>query len=38
MGDFRDMARNPEHRRTFEKLLYLAARRGDADLVAPSPL
>src|SRR5579885_2578221 len=28
------MARDPEHRRTFEKLLYLAAQRGDADLVA----
>jgi hypothetical protein len=27
------MARDPEHRRAFEKLLYLAARRGDADLV-----
>jgi len=34
MGDFRDMARDPEHRRNFEKLLYLAAQRGDADLVA----
>jgi hypothetical protein len=35
MGDdIRDMARDPEHRRTFEKLLYLAAKRGDADLVA----
>src|SRR5947209_15855173 len=34
MGDFRDMARDPEHRRTFEKLLYLAAQRGDDDLVA----
>jgi hypothetical protein len=34
MGDFRDMARDPEHRRSFEKLLYLAAKRGDADLVA----
>jgi hypothetical protein len=34
MGDFREMARDPEHRRTFEKLLYLAAQRGDADLVA----
>ncbi len=34
MGDFREMARDPEHRRAFEKLLYLAARRGDADLVA----
>ena len=28
------MARDPKHRRRFEKLLYLAARRGDADLVA----
>ncbi len=27
------MARDPEHRRRFEKLLYLAAQRGDADLV-----
>jgi hypothetical protein len=34
MADFRCMARSPEHRRAFEKLLYLAARRGDADLVA----
>lgn len=34
MGDFREMARDPEHRRGFEKLLYLAAQRGDADLVA----
>jgi hypothetical protein len=34
MDDFRSMARDPEHRRGFEKLLYLAARRGDADLVA----
>ena len=34
MDDFRRMARNPEHRRRFEKLLYLAAQRGDADLVA----
>jgi hypothetical protein len=34
MSDFRDMARDPEHRRNFEKLLYLAAKRGDADLVA----
>ena len=33
MGDFRDMARDPKHRRAFEKLLYLAAKRGDADLV-----
>src|SRR5436190_6625221 len=34
MRDFRDLARDPAHRRRFEKLLYLAARRGDADLVA----
>ena len=34
MNDFRDLARHPEHRRKFEKLLYLAALRGDADLVA----
>ena len=29
-----DMARDPKHRRGFEKLLFLAAKRGDADLVA----
>lgn len=34
MDDFRDMARDPKHRRAFEKLLYLAASRGDADQVA----
>jgi hypothetical protein len=34
MSDFRSMAQDPEHRRSFEKLLYLAAQRGDADLVA----
>ena len=34
MDDFRDMARDPKHRRRFEKLLYLSAKRGDADLVA----
>lgn len=34
MDDFREMARDPKHRRSFEKLLYLAAQRGDADLVA----
>jgi hypothetical protein len=34
MKDFRDMARDPKHRRRLEKLLYLAAQRGDADLVA----
>ena len=34
MDDFCSMARDPRHRRRFEKLLYLAAQRGDADLVA----
>ena len=34
MDDFLSMARDPKHRRSFEKLLYLAAKRGDADLVA----
>ena len=34
MYDFREMARDPERRRGFEKLLYLACQRGDADLVA----
>jgi len=34
MADFRDLDRDPKHRRNFEKLLYLAAQRGDADLVA----
>jgi hypothetical protein len=34
MGDMHSLARDPEHRRNFEKLLYLAAQRGDADLVA----
>src|SRR6185369_7084151 len=34
MSDFQDMARDPRHRRRFEKLLLLAAQRGDADLVA----
>lgn len=33
MDDFRSMARDPKYRRHFEKLLYLAAKRGDADLV-----
>jgi hypothetical protein len=28
------MAQDPEHRRRFEMLLYLAAQRGDADLMA----
>lgn len=31
--DFRTMARNPRHRRLFEKLLLLVTHRGDADLV-----
>jgi hypothetical protein len=34
MNDFSDLARDPRHRRSFEKLLFLAAKRGDADLVA----
>jgi len=34
VDDFRDMARDPKHKRRFEALLYLAAQRGDADLVA----
>jgi hypothetical protein len=34
MDDMQSMARDPKHRRSFEKLLYLAAKRGDADLVA----
>jgi hypothetical protein len=34
MTDFRTLARDPEHRRQFEKLLYLAAKHGDAGLVA----
>lgn len=34
MDDLSEMARDPEHRRRFEKLLYLAAKRGDTDLVA----
>lgn len=34
MDDFPEMARDPQHRRSFEKLLYLAAQRGDADLVS----
>lgn len=28
------MARDPKHRRAFQKLLFLAAKRGDADIVA----
>ena len=34
MSDFREMARDPKHRRRFEQLLFVAAQRGDADLVA----
>ena len=34
MSDFRDLARDPNHCRRFEHLLYLAAQRGDVDLVA----
>src|SRR5580692_4305429 len=34
MTDFRSLVHDPEHRRRFEKLLVLAAKRGDADLVA----
>jgi hypothetical protein len=34
MDDCRELAKSPEHRRRFERLLWLAAERGDADLVA----
>lgn len=34
MDEFSQLARDPAHRRSFEKLLYMAAKRGDADLVA----
>jgi hypothetical protein len=34
MSEFDELARDPKYRRKFEKLLYLAAERGDADLVA----
>jgi hypothetical protein len=34
MDDVRSMVRDPEYRRRFERLLFLAAQRGDADLVA----
>lgn len=34
MDEMREFAQSPEHRRRFEKLLLLAAERGDADLVA----
>jgi hypothetical protein len=33
MDDIRDMARDPRHRRQFEKLLYLAAKHGDTEQV-----
>jgi len=33
MDEMRNLAQSPEHRRRFEKMLYLAAQRGDADLV-----
>ncbi len=33
MDDFLELARSPEHRLRFERLLYLASERGDADLV-----
>jgi hypothetical protein len=34
MDDFRKLARDPKHRRRFEKLLFLAAQRNDDDHVA----
>jgi hypothetical protein len=34
MSGFNKETRDPKHRRTFEKLLFLACQRGDADLVA----
>jgi hypothetical protein len=34
MSDFRDFANDPKHRKSFEKMLRLAASRGDDDLVA----
>lgn len=34
MTDFRTLAQDPQHRRQFEKLLYLAAKHGQADRVA----
>jgi hypothetical protein len=34
MDDFGELAKSPKHRRRFERLLLLAAERGDADLVA----
>jgi hypothetical protein len=34
MDDFRKLVQDPEHKRQFERLLFLAAKRGGADLVA----
>jgi len=34
MSDMRELAQDPAHRRILERLLYLAALRGDTDLVA----
>ncbi len=34
LDDFREMAQDPKQRCRFERLLYLTAQRGDADLVA----
>ena len=34
MTDFRDLVHQPQHKRRFEKLLRLAAKRGDSELVA----
>lgn len=34
MDFFRELARDPKQRRELEKLLYMAAKRGDADIVA----
>jgi len=34
MDDFQEFARDPKRRRRFERMLFLAAERGDADLVA----
>ncbi len=34
MSDFRDLVHDPKHKRRFEKLLRLAAKRGDAEQVA----
>jgi hypothetical protein len=34
MSDFRDLVHHPKHKRRFERLLRLAAQRGDAEQVA----